>query len=206
MPQHATANIYGQGYAHTTSRFTMPNPSSTPHTSGFNGRAYPNPNDNFQALYTTIDYTDPIPLSGSEGPKKAIKGGGGEWEQNKIKITQRNLIYILNQTRYASLQTRLRPRSYRKATSPRNQVRDSNHSGRHNSMYERSWVKLWRPKSDELTHTHFIEHLMCVTKKSRAKHKKNEENSSIWSGDSRIRPASPASIHTQTKLPSATGK
>jgi hypothetical protein len=43
----------------------MPNPSSTPYTSGFNGRAYPNPRSNFQALYTTVAYTDPIPLPSS---------------------------------------------------------------------------------------------------------------------------------------------
>jgi hypothetical protein len=57
--------MYGQGYTHTTPSFTMPNTSSTPHTSRFNGRAYPNPSGNFQAPYTTIAYTDPIPLSGS---------------------------------------------------------------------------------------------------------------------------------------------
>jgi hypothetical protein len=61
MPQHATANMYGQGYTHTAPIFTMPNPSSTPYTSGFNGRAYPNPNSNFQVRYTTVAYTDSIP-------------------------------------------------------------------------------------------------------------------------------------------------
>jgi hypothetical protein len=45
--------------------FTIPNPSSTPYTSEFNGRAYPNPSGNFKAPYITIAYTDPIPLSGS---------------------------------------------------------------------------------------------------------------------------------------------
>jgi hypothetical protein len=65
MPQQATTNMYGQGYTHTAPSFTMPNPSSTPYTSGFNGRAYPNPSGNFQAPYTTINYIDPIPLPGS---------------------------------------------------------------------------------------------------------------------------------------------
>jgi hypothetical protein len=65
MPQHATASMYGQGYTHTAPSFTIPNPSLTPYTSGFNGRAYPNPNGNFQAPYTTIAYTDPIPLPSS---------------------------------------------------------------------------------------------------------------------------------------------
>jgi hypothetical protein len=54
--------MYGQGYTHTVPNFTIPNPSSTPYTFGFNGRAYPNPSGNFQALYTTIAHTDPIPL------------------------------------------------------------------------------------------------------------------------------------------------
>jgi hypothetical protein len=57
--------MYGQGYIHTAPSFTIPNPSSTPYTSEFNGRAYPNPSSNFQAPYTTVAYTDPIPLPGS---------------------------------------------------------------------------------------------------------------------------------------------
>jgi hypothetical protein len=57
--------MYGQGYTHTTPGFTMSNPSSTPYTSGFNGRVYPNPSGNFQAPYTTIAYTDHISLPGS---------------------------------------------------------------------------------------------------------------------------------------------
>jgi hypothetical protein len=65
MPQQTTVSLYGQGYMHTTPIFTMLNPSSTPYTSGFNGRAYPNPRSNFQAPYTTVAYTDPIPLPGS---------------------------------------------------------------------------------------------------------------------------------------------
>jgi hypothetical protein len=62
---HSRTSMYGQGYTHTALSFTVPNPSSTPYTSMFNGRAYPNPNGNFQALYTTRAYTDPIPLLGS---------------------------------------------------------------------------------------------------------------------------------------------
>jgi hypothetical protein len=62
MPQRTMTNMYGQGYTHTAPSFTIPNPSSTPYTFGFNGRAYPNPSNNFQAPYTTIAYTDPIPL------------------------------------------------------------------------------------------------------------------------------------------------
>jgi hypothetical protein len=65
MPQQATASMYGQEYTHTVPTFTMPNPSSTPYTFEFNGRAYYNPSGNFQAPYTTIAYTDPISLLGS---------------------------------------------------------------------------------------------------------------------------------------------
>jgi hypothetical protein len=65
MSQQATTSMYGQGYTQITPSFTMPNPTSTPYTSGFNGRAYPNPSGNFQAPYTTTAYTDPIPLPGS---------------------------------------------------------------------------------------------------------------------------------------------
>jgi hypothetical protein len=65
MPQQAMASMYGQGYTHTAPSFTMPNPNLTPYTSGFNGRAYPYPSGNFQAPYTTIAYTDPIPLPSS---------------------------------------------------------------------------------------------------------------------------------------------
>jgi hypothetical protein len=39
MPQQTMANMYGQGYRHTASSFTIPNPSLTPYTLGFNGRA-----------------------------------------------------------------------------------------------------------------------------------------------------------------------
>jgi hypothetical protein len=49
---------------HTAPSFTMPSPSSTPCTSGFNGRAHRNPSGNFQPPYTTIAYTDPVPLPG----------------------------------------------------------------------------------------------------------------------------------------------
>jgi hypothetical protein len=56
------ASMYGQGYTHTMPSFTIPNPSLTNYASGYNGRAYPNPSCNFQAPYTTIAYTDPIPL------------------------------------------------------------------------------------------------------------------------------------------------
>jgi hypothetical protein len=43
----------------------MPNPGSATYTPGYNGRAYTNPNGNYQAPYTTVAYTDPIPLPDS---------------------------------------------------------------------------------------------------------------------------------------------
>jgi hypothetical protein len=65
MPQQTTASTFGQGYMHTAPRFAMSNPGSTPYTSGCNKPAYPNPNGNYQASYTTIAYNDPIPLPSS---------------------------------------------------------------------------------------------------------------------------------------------
>jgi hypothetical protein len=50
---------------HTVPSFSMPNPGLTPYISEYNGRTYPNTNDNYQALYTTVAYTDPIPLPDS---------------------------------------------------------------------------------------------------------------------------------------------
>jgi hypothetical protein len=47
MSQQTMASMYGQGYTHTAPSFTIPNPSSIPYTSMFNGRAYPNPNGKF---------------------------------------------------------------------------------------------------------------------------------------------------------------
>jgi hypothetical protein len=63
MLRSDAARDYSSGKGiHTSPSFTIPNPSSAPYTSGYNGRAYPNPNDNYQVLYTTVAYTHPIPL------------------------------------------------------------------------------------------------------------------------------------------------
>jgi hypothetical protein len=59
------ASMFGQVYTHTTPSFSMSNPGSATYTSGYNGRTYPNPNSNYQVSYTTVAYTDPIPLSSS---------------------------------------------------------------------------------------------------------------------------------------------
>jgi hypothetical protein len=37
MKQQNMASMYGQGYTRTAPSFTIPNPRSTPYTSGFNG-------------------------------------------------------------------------------------------------------------------------------------------------------------------------
>jgi hypothetical protein len=65
MPQQTTTSMFGQGYTYTTPNFSMTNPGSASHTSGYTGRAYPNSNDNYQAPYTTVAYTDPILLASS---------------------------------------------------------------------------------------------------------------------------------------------
>jgi hypothetical protein len=65
MPQQTTVSMFGQGYTHTTPSFSTPNPGSAPYTFGYNDWAYPNPNSNYQAPYTTVPYTDNIPLPGS---------------------------------------------------------------------------------------------------------------------------------------------
>jgi hypothetical protein len=65
MSQQTTANMFSQGYMQTTPSFSMPNFTSASYTPGGNGRAYTHANGNFQAPYTTISYTDPIPLPDS---------------------------------------------------------------------------------------------------------------------------------------------
>jgi hypothetical protein len=59
------ASMFGQRYMHTVFSFSMSNPNSASYTFGYNGWTYPNPNGNYHAPYTTIAYTDPIPLSSS---------------------------------------------------------------------------------------------------------------------------------------------
>jgi hypothetical protein len=75
----------------------------------------------------------PIPI---EGPEKATRGGGGEWEP--IKIPGGNLAYILKSTQYPSLLTRPRPHRYSKAVDPQNRVR--NHSGNTN-RYQQGYMQ-----------------------------------------------------------------
>jgi hypothetical protein len=65
MSQQTTASMFGQGYTHTIPSFSMPDPGSAPYTFGYNGQTYPNPNGNYHAPYTTVAYTNHIPLPGS---------------------------------------------------------------------------------------------------------------------------------------------
>jgi hypothetical protein len=57
--------MFGQGYMQITPSFSMPNFSSAPYTPKGNDRTYANTSGNYQAPYSTIAYTDPIPLPSS---------------------------------------------------------------------------------------------------------------------------------------------
>jgi hypothetical protein len=65
MPQQTAACMFGQGYTKTAPSFSMPNFTSAPYTPAGNGRAYTHSSGNYQALYSTVAYTDLIPLLGS---------------------------------------------------------------------------------------------------------------------------------------------
>jgi hypothetical protein len=62
IPQQTTASMFKQGYTHTVPIFSMPNLGSISYTPEDNGRTYANTNDNYQAPYSIVAYTDPIPL------------------------------------------------------------------------------------------------------------------------------------------------
>jgi hypothetical protein len=59
------ARMFGQGYTPTALSFSMPNPCLAPYTLRYNGQIYTNPNGNYQAPYSTVAYTDLIPLPGN---------------------------------------------------------------------------------------------------------------------------------------------
>jgi hypothetical protein len=65
MPQQTMASMFRQGYMQTAPSFSMPNFTLAPYNPGGNGRAYAHASRNYQAPYTTVAYTDPIPLPGS---------------------------------------------------------------------------------------------------------------------------------------------
>jgi hypothetical protein len=57
--------MFGQGYTQTAPSFSMLNFTSAPYTPRGNGWAYTHASGNYQASYTTVACTDPIPLSDS---------------------------------------------------------------------------------------------------------------------------------------------
>jgi hypothetical protein len=65
VPQQTMTSMFGQGYTQTAPSFSMANYTTAAYTPGGNGRAYAYARGNYEALYTTIAYTDPIPLPGS---------------------------------------------------------------------------------------------------------------------------------------------
>jgi hypothetical protein len=62
--QQTTTRILRQGYTHTTPSFSMPNFTSPTYPLGAMVK-HTRASGNYQALYTTVAYTDPIPLPGS---------------------------------------------------------------------------------------------------------------------------------------------
>jgi hypothetical protein len=65
MPQQTMSSMFRQGYTHTTPSFSMLQFTLATYTPTGNGRAYVHTSGNYQAPYTTVAYTDPIPLSDS---------------------------------------------------------------------------------------------------------------------------------------------
>jgi hypothetical protein len=57
--------MFRQGYTQTTHSFSMPNFTLAPYILGGNGRAYAHASNNYQASYSTVAYTNPIPLPDS---------------------------------------------------------------------------------------------------------------------------------------------
>jgi hypothetical protein len=67
------ASMFMQGYAQTAPSFSMTSFTLSAYTPGGNGRAYAHASGNYQALYTTVAYTDPIPLLDSFLPNHAYQ-------------------------------------------------------------------------------------------------------------------------------------
>jgi hypothetical protein len=65
----ATSNynqhIWARVYTHRTWLYYTKPPGLAPYTSRYNSLPNPNPNSSYQASYTTVAYTDPIPFPGS---------------------------------------------------------------------------------------------------------------------------------------------
>jgi hypothetical protein len=62
MSQQTTASLFGQGYMHAMPSFLMPNLGLAPYTPECNSRTYANTNGDYQTPYSTVAYTNPIPL------------------------------------------------------------------------------------------------------------------------------------------------
>jgi hypothetical protein len=65
MSQQTMVSMFGQGYTQTTPSFSLPNFTLAPYTPGGNNQTYPHASSSYQAPYSTIAYTAPIPLPGS---------------------------------------------------------------------------------------------------------------------------------------------
>jgi hypothetical protein len=59
------STMFGQGYTQTTPSFSKPNITLAPYTPRGNGRPYVHASGKYQASYSTVAYTDSIPLPGS---------------------------------------------------------------------------------------------------------------------------------------------
>jgi hypothetical protein len=76
MTQQTTIIMFRQGYTQNCTSFSMPNFTSASYTPGGTGQAYTHASSTYQAPYTTVAYTDPIPLPGNSLgflPKHAYK-------------------------------------------------------------------------------------------------------------------------------------
>jgi hypothetical protein len=62
--QHTIASMFRQGYTQTTPSFSMPNFSLIPYTPRVMAEHMQTPNSKYQAPYSTVAYTNLIPLLG----------------------------------------------------------------------------------------------------------------------------------------------
>jgi hypothetical protein len=102
-----------------------------------------------------------------------------------IKIPHGNFAYVANQTQCASLLTRSRSHSYRKATSPQNLVRDRNHGGSINRCKQNTskTTTTQNQTTKALTSSQAFRRIPCGH--DRETTTKNLENSSLGTGGSR---------------------
>jgi hypothetical protein len=65
VSQQTMVSMRGQGYMQTAASSCMPNFTSAPYIPEGNSRAYTHSSGNYHALYSTVAYTDSIPLPSS---------------------------------------------------------------------------------------------------------------------------------------------